>query len=123
MSSLRESLVRVHAGAFNAHDSGLSANTVMPSAPCWRDGVLVGEGVVGLRAAFEAEHATEDLFGQVLEVDGEPMVVEWRGPEGRREPLGVLRLQARGDRVSEVRIEHDAELARRLVERAAVKRA
>ncbi len=119
MSSVKESLLRVHCGAFNAHDTALVANTLLPSAPCWRDGTFIGEGASGLRRAFEVEHASGEIFAQVLEVEGEPMVVEWRGPEGRREPLGVLRLQAQGDRVSEVRIEHDSETVRRLIERAA----
>ncbi len=122
MPPVSESLARVHAGAFNAHDSGLLANTLLPSAPCWRDGVFVGEGAAALREVFEAEHDTADLFGQVVQVDGESMMVEWVGPEGRREPLGVLRLQARGDRVSEVRVEHDVALVRRLLERATIRR-
>lgn len=118
MVSMKESLVRVHAGAFNAHDPALLGNTLLPSAPCWRDGEFLGEGAAGLRRAFEAEHQGGEVVGQVVQVDGEPMVVEWGGPEGRREPLGVLRLQSRGDRVSEVRFDHDAALVRRLLERA-----
>ena len=114
----RTALLRVHGGAFNARDVDSLSGHYLPHARCICDGNLVGEGFEGMRQAVAAEHARGDIVGHLVDLDGEPCLVEMAGPEGRREPMGVLRLAWQGERVSELRIDHDAELARRLVERA-----
>jgi hypothetical protein len=119
MQDDRTALVRVHGGAFNARDVESIAGHYLPHARCICDGHFVGEGIEGLRKAVAAEHERGEVVGHLVQVDGEACLVEMSGPEGRREPMGVLRLEMRGGRVSELRIDHDADLARRLVERAA----
>ena len=114
----RTALVRVHGGAFNARDVESLSGHFLPHARCICDGHVVGEGMEGLRQAVAAEHARGEIVGHLVDLDGEACLVEMAGPEGRREPMGVLRFAVQGGRVSELRIDHDAELARRLVERA-----
>jgi hypothetical protein len=120
MSVGKAALLRVHAGAFNGHDVESILGHCLPAARCTLDGHSVGEGPEAVRRVLQAEYATHDeLVGRVMEVNGEQVLVEWAGPEGRGEPRGIVRLEAQGDRVCGIHIDHDSAMVRRLVESAA----
>jgi hypothetical protein len=115
MTSAHDALLRMHAGAMNGHDPDSILAHYHSGARCIRDGCLVGEGPEAVRKALLEEFAVnEEVIGRVMELDGEKVVVEWGGPEGREAPRGIVRLEARGDRVTEVRIDHDARAIKRL---------
>ncbi|HLF16202.1 MAG TPA: nuclear transport factor 2 family protein [Candidatus Thermoplasmatota archaeon] len=102
--------------AFNGHDlEGLEAH-VAQGAPCIRDGELLGEGPAAVRRALQEEYKlSEELVGRVMELDGEPVVVEWDG-EGWGRPIGVLRVAGEG-RITGLRIDHDERTVARLANR------
>jgi hypothetical protein len=111
----KDELIRIHAGALNGHDPESVMGHYHPGVRCIRDGCLVGEGRDAVRKAFLEEFAlNEELVGRVMEVDGEPVVVEWAGPEGREAPRAIVRLEAQAGRVTELRIERDARTVRRV---------
>ena len=111
-----DSLLRVHAGALNGHDLDSLAGHYLPRTRVLRDGLPVGEGPDALRALVEEYRG--DVVGRVMQVDGQAALVGWSGPEGRGAATSVVRLRSSGGRVVEVRIDHDAELIRRLVDSA-----
>jgi hypothetical protein len=108
-----DSLLRVHAGALNGHDLDSLAGHYLPRTRLVRDGRLVGEGPDALRALAE-EYAGE-VVGRVMDVEGQPALVAWSGPDGRGPATGIVRLQSHGGRIVEVRIDHDAALIQRLI--------
>ncbi|HUR64137.1 MAG TPA: hypothetical protein VM241_06625 [Candidatus Thermoplasmatota archaeon] len=109
-------LLRVHAGALNGHDLDSLAGHYLPRTRLVRDGHLVGEGADALRAL--AEEYKGEVMGRVMDVDGQPALVAWSGPDGRGPATGVVRLRSQGGRVVEVRIDHDAGLIQRLIDAA-----
>ena len=118
MATGKDALIRMHAGAMNGHDHESLASHYHTGVRCIRDGCLIGEGPDAVRKALLEEFAVnEEMIGRVMDLDGEKVVVEWGGPEGREAPRGVVRLEAHGDRVMEVRIDHDAKTVKRLAVR------
>jgi hypothetical protein len=111
-----DSLLRVHVGALNGHDLESLAGHYMPQTRLLRDGLPVGEGPDALRALME-EYGAQDIVGRVMDVDGHPALVGWSG-EGRGTVTSIVRLRSQGGRVTEVRIDHDADLIRRLADSA-----
>jgi hypothetical protein len=115
----KEALLRVHAGAINAQDLDTILGHYYAASRCIRDGELVGEGPETVRQTLMEDFRGEgDLVGRVMRLDGEPILIEWGGLEGRGEPRTVVRIEARGDVVREVRIDRDAQAVRDLVARA-----
>jgi len=105
----------MHAGAMNGHDLDSIIHHYHAGARCIRDGQFMGEGPEMIRRALLEEFgASEDCIGRVMELDGEPVVVEWGGVEGREQPRAIIRLEGHGDRVTLVRIDHDARTVRRV---------
>jgi len=115
MSFHHEALLRVHAGCCNGHEVDQLMGHYGPQSRAILDGRLVGEGPEGIRRALQKEFGS-NMVSRVQHLEGEPVLVEYDA-EGH-EPRAVLRLEARDGRVTEVRIEHDADVVRRLVERA-----
>lgn len=112
-SELRD-LLRVQAYAFNSRDAESLVQHATAHARAIRDGELMGEGPEALRRLLVQEYGEENVVGRIMDLDGEPVLVEWAGPEGRREPRAVLRLAAARDRVTELSIDHDPDLVRRI---------
>ncbi|MCA1818869.1 MAG: hypothetical protein ABR562_04845 [Thermoplasmatota archaeon] len=111
----KDALLRMHAGAMNGHDPDSIITHYHHGCRCIRDGALVAEGPTAVRKALLEEFPVSDeLIGRVMDLDGEPVLVEWGGLEGREVPRGILRLEAHGDRVMEVRIDHDPKTVKRL---------
>jgi hypothetical protein len=106
----KEAILRVHAGCCNGHDVEGFLPHCMPQARMICDGLLVGEGHEAIRKTLSEEFG-EGVVGRVMSVGGEPAMVEW---SEAGEPRAIVRLEAEGDRVSEIRIEH-GEALRRLV--------
>ena len=115
MTFAKYALLRMHAGAMNGHDPESIISHYHAGARCIRDGCLVGEGPEAVRKMLLEEFpASAELVGRVMDLDGEAVLVGWGGAEGREEARGIVRLEAHGDRVMEVRIDHDAKAVRRL---------
>ncbi len=115
MNAHNEALLRVHAGCCNGHELDALMGHYGPQTRAILDGCLVGEGPDGVRKALQAEFG-QFRVGRVQSLDGEAVLVEY-DREGR-EPKAILRLEAQGGRVSEVRIVHDADMVRRLARAA-----
>src|SRR5438270_639125 len=115
MAADPRSLLRVHAGAINGHDLDSLAGHYLPRTRLLRDGRVAGEGPDALRAIAEAFQG--DTIGRVMDVEGQPALVAWSG-EGRGHATNVVRLRSEGDRIVEVRIDHDAGLIQRLIDSA-----
>ena len=110
--------MRRNACCFNGRDLDGLVGHYGPQARAILDGRLVGEGPEGVTTALRREFGP-NVVTRVHTVDGEPLLVEYDDSDhGARKPKAVLRLEAVGSRVVEVRIDHDADLVRRLVERA-----
>lgn len=116
MAADPNSLLRVHAGALNGHDLDSLAGHYLPRTRLVRDGRLVGEGADALRALQEEYKG--DVVGRVMDVEGQPALVAWSGPEGRGPATNVVRLRSQGGRIVEVRIDHDLALMQRLIDAA-----
>jgi hypothetical protein len=110
-----DALLRVHAGALNAHDLDSLAGHYLPRTRLLRDGRPAGEGPDALRAL--EQECSGDVVGRIMDVEGQPALVAWSG-EGRGTVKGIVRLRSQGDRIVEVRIDHDAKLIQRLVDSA-----
>lgn len=108
-------LARLHAGAMNGQDPESVAYLYRTDARIVRDGQVVGRGPEAAQALLRSESL--DRVAHVMELDGEPVIVEYAGPEGRREAVGVVRI-AGTDRVTEVRFDHDRHVVDELVARA-----
>lgn len=110
-------VVDLHARAFNAHDLDTMASGVVPAAPTYRDGQLLGQGPGAARRALTEEYATHHAAaGTVMELrSGERAMVEWSDAERGGEMVGVMRFVTDGDRIQAIRIDHDRDLVRRLV--------
>jgi hypothetical protein len=109
----KDALLRMHAGAFNAHDPQTLRAHHHGGVRCVMDGCLVAEGVDAVQEALLREFP-EEVVTRVMDLDGEPVIVEWGGLEGREEPRAVVRLESHNDRVSLIRIDHDPRQAKRL---------
>jgi len=112
------SLARVQARAFNGRDVEWLLSCCAPDARCLRDGELVGEGRAGVRDGIEAEYRDRDPVVRLLDVDGEPVLVECGGDGGDRRGgervQGLVRFVVEADRVTEVRIDHAPGVVERL---------
>lgn len=112
------SFARVQACAFNGHDVEWLLSCCAPDARCLRDGELVGEGRDGVRDGIEAEYRDRDPVVRLLDVDGEPVLVECGrdggdgGGDGRVQ--GTVRFIVEANRVTEVRIDHAPRVVERL---------
>ncbi|MEA3190087.1 MAG: hypothetical protein QOD77_669 [Thermoplasmata archaeon] len=115
MDAARAALFRHHAACCNGQDTAALAGHYPASSRVVRDGEWVGEGPDSVLAALGREFAGG--LGRVLMVEGEPMLVQWSDPERLQVPYAVVRLKAQGDRVSEVRIDHDPAFVRDVVAR------
>lgn len=111
-----DALLRVHAGALNAHDLDSLAGHYSPRTRLLRDGRPAEQGTDALLAL--AEECRGEVVGRVMDVEGQPALVAWSGPDGRGPATGVMRLRSQGGRVVEVRIDHDARLIQRLIDSA-----
>lgn len=108
-----DALLRVHAGALNAHDLDSLAGHYLPRTRLVRDGRPAGEGREALRALIEEYRG--EVVGRVMDVEGQPALVAWSGAEGHGPATGIVRLRSQGGRVVEVRIDHDSRLIERLI--------
>lgn len=115
MDAVRAALFRKHAACGNSQDMAGLAGHYPATSRVVRDGQWVGEGPESVLAALSLEFAGG--LGRVVMVEGEPMLVQWGDPERLETPRAVVRLKAQGDRVSEVRIDHDPAFVRDIVNR------
>ncbi len=105
----------MQAKAITGHDLSTLAALAAPGARCMRDGEWVGDGPQAFRDALEAEfRLSDELVARVVDLDGGPAVVEYADSDGKPHPVGLLRVEG-GDQVTALRIDHDADLVRRLV--------
>ena len=73
------SFARLQACALNGHDVEWLAACCAPDARCLLDGELLGEGPQAVRDGIEAEYRARDPVVRLLDVDGEPVLVECGG--------------------------------------------
>jgi len=106
-------LLAVHARAFNAQDLETLVGQYTAAARFIRDGKWVGEGHAAVRKGLE-EEMSGAVHGRLLDIDGEPVLVEYTGEEGRDEPRGVIRFEVVGSQVAECRVDHGAAAVARL---------
>ena len=116
MTSERD-ILRLHACAFNGRDLDNLAAQASPHAPCFCDGVWVGEGPQALRDALEREFTQEaNLVARMGMLDDEPILVELSGGEGHWAQRGTVRIRGgEGGRIREMRIDHGSALVRAAV--------
>lgn len=108
------STARVQACAFNGHDVEWLTACCAPDARCLRDGELVGEGPQAVRDGIEAEYRARDPVVRLLDVDGEPVLVECVGDGEALRVEGRVRFVVEADRVTEVHFDHAPSLVERL---------
>lgn len=108
-----ESIARIQAQAFNAHDLQSFANQYAAGARVLKEGHLVGEGRPAVCKILESEFHPGG-YVQVHHLDGEPVLAECHGDPEHPDLDGVIRLHHVGEFVDEVRIDHDPELLARL---------
>ena len=109
-----EALMRVHLSAFNGGDPESLLPHYTRGSLVIQDGRLAGEGQAAIHNILRQERGPE-VVAQMVDVGGQPTIVEWSGPEGHRRPTGVVHLRMVGDRVGELHVDHREATIRRVV--------
>jgi hypothetical protein len=117
MDAARAALFRKHQACCNGHDVGSLVGHYPATSRILRDGELVGEGADSVLKALEAEFPPGGM-GRVVLVEGEPVLLQWSDAERLQRPNALVRLKHQGDRVSEVRIDHDPGMLQEFLSRA-----
>ncbi len=103
----------MHAGALNGHEPDSLAGHYLPRTRVLLDGLPIGEGHDALRAL--ADEYRGDVVGRIMRIEGAAALVGY-SDEGRGPATGIIRLQSNEGRITVVRIDHDAEQIRRLID-------
>lgn len=115
-------LLRIQAGALSGQDLDTFTAQLAGDARLVRDGRVVGRGPEAARKLLREEYAVPEagaeLSARLERLDGEPVVVQYMGAEGHREPRAVYRFALDDERITECRITHDAAIIDRLVRSA-----
>lgn len=113
----KHAILRVHACEFNAQDFDALPSMYAPRAVVFKDGQWLGEGPEAVSRVFKEEcECGEEVVERMALMDGDPVLVNWSGCEGRSRPRSVVRCRMEDGLLSEVRIDHDPRVLSRVAE-------